>query len=106
MGRQFGPASPLLPSTLTHPFPPSSPPFPPGGNQREIDRNRAQARNAKNNPKGNEDGLTPAQRNERCGRGRGGEGREGHSSDLSYEKFVYRRRATATGTVLSNYIGC
>ena len=35
------------------------------GNQRETDRKRAEQRNAKNNPKKNEDGLTPQQRNER-----------------------------------------
>mmetsp|Transcript_11651 Transcript_11651/g.34697 ORF Transcript_11651/g.34697 Transcript_11651/m.34697 type:complete len:102 (+) Transcript_11651:239-544(+) len=35
------------------------------GNQREIDRARAQARAAKHAGGGHDDGLTPAQRNER-----------------------------------------
>lgn len=35
------------------------------GNQREVDRKRAQKRAEKNGKKGKDDGLTPAQRNER-----------------------------------------
>jgi hypothetical protein len=35
------------------------------GNQREIDRARAQARSAKNGDNSKKDGLTPAQRKER-----------------------------------------
>lgn len=35
------------------------------GNQREVDRKRAQKRAEKAGKKGNDDGLTPAQRNER-----------------------------------------
>eukprot|EP00281_Chroomonas_sp_CCMP1168_P031852 CAMPEP_0206243388 /NCGR_PEP_ID=MMETSP0047_2-20121206/17581_1 /ASSEMBLY_ACC=CAM_ASM_000192 /TAXON_ID=195065 /ORGANISM="Chroomonas mesostigmatica_cf, Strain CCMP1168" /LENGTH=58 /DNA_ID=CAMNT_0053668505 /DNA_START=15 /DNA_END=191 /DNA_ORIENTATION=- len=35
------------------------------GNQRDIDRARAQARNAANNKGGSKDGLTPTQRKER-----------------------------------------
>jgi len=35
------------------------------GNQREVDRKRAQKRAEKSGKKGKDDGLTPAQRNER-----------------------------------------
>lgn len=35
------------------------------GNQREVDRKRAQKRAEKGGKKGKDDGLTPAQRNER-----------------------------------------
>lgn len=35
------------------------------GNQREVDRKRAQKRADKGGKKGKDDGLTPAQRNER-----------------------------------------
>lgn len=38
------------------------------GNQREVDRQRAQARNSKKGVKARDDGLTPEQRRERDGK--------------------------------------
>mmetsp|Transcript_39201 Transcript_39201/g.98156 ORF Transcript_39201/g.98156 Transcript_39201/m.98156 type:complete len:103 (-) Transcript_39201:108-416(-) len=61
------PLPPLFPALLAAPASLLTPPpaAPTGGNQREIDRARAQARDAKHAKGGKADGLTPQQRKEK-----------------------------------------